>query len=235
MIRLENVTLTYPSGKTVFRDLSLTLPTDRRLAVLGRTESGKTSLINLLAGTDDVTSGRIERYARLSFPAGFQRGFRMANTGRQNAMFAAKIYNADPEEVFRFVAAVSKLGPMMERPMREWSAQARIMFAYLLTYTLPFDTYVFDNVLGPNTPEMREVWIRLFEARTRTGGAILATRQPRTAEQFCDCALVMLASGPVFFDDIRDGLAAFRDEPAPAVAPAATAPAPAPVVAEPGN
>jgi len=223
MIRLENLTQTYVKGKPVFSALNLDLPSNRRMALLGPAESGKSTLINLLAGTAEPQQGRIERFARLSFPAGYQRAFRFSNTAKQNAIFAARIYDADPDEVLHFVVTLSGLGDLLERPMRDMSVPARLIFGYVLTYALPFDTYLFDNIIGPAVTGTRELWEQLYAARTRESGAILATRQPKVAEQFCDCILLMNRDGVVYYDDLKEGLAAFAEQRAAAQAAPASA------------
>lgn len=222
MIRLHGLTHGYRAGSPVLDGATIDLPSDRRLAVLGHEHSGKTTLIHLLSGLLAPQGGRIERFGRLSFPAGYQRGFRLANSGRQNVMFAARIYDADPEEVFEFVRTVSGYGDRLDQPLRDWAVQDRVSLSYILTYALPFDTYLFDNTIGPGLPEMRELCRQLFEARTTSAGAILATRQPRLAEQLCDCAVVIRDRGLLWFDDIREAIAVFEQGQSAAPAPAQT-------------
>ena len=220
MIRVDGLSHAYAKGRPIFSELDLVIPTNRRVAILGGTGSGKTTLLNLLAGIDTPQSGRIERDARLSFPGGFQRGFRQTSTMRQNAMFAARIYGADPDEVVEFLGDVCMLQDELEFPLRELSVQTRIAFSYLLTYTLPFDCYLFDNVIGPPQPEVREICNRLYAARTAEAGSIIATRQPRFAEQYCDCGVVLAKGSARFYDTIAEAIAAF-DSALPRVAAAA--------------
>ncbi len=222
MIRVDGLSHAYAKGRPIFSELDLVIPTDRRVAILGGTGSGKTTLLNLLAGIETPQGGRIERGARLSFPGGFQRGFRQTSTMRQNAMFAARIYGADPDEVVEFLSDVCMLQDELEFPLRELSVQTRIAFSYLLTYTLPFDCYLFDNVIGPPQPEVRELCTRLYAARAAEAGTIIATRQPRMAEQLCDCGIVLTKGGARFYDTIADALAAF-DSSLPPVAAAVSA------------
>lgn len=217
MIRLDTMSYAYFRGKTVFDGVSIDLPSHRRMAVLGGPETGKTTLIGLLSGVIDPTAGRIQRFAHLSFPAGYSRAFRMPNSVRQNVIFAARIYDADPDDVLAFIAGIVDLEGMLDRPMRDLAVPTRLAVAFALTYALPFDTYLFDNIIGPGDPATRDLWRTLFEARTAQSGAILATRQPRAAEAYCDCALVLRRNAqPVFFENMREAIALFEEEnPAP--------------------
>lgn len=215
MIRLDNVSFAYQRGRNEIDRVSIDLPSHRRMAILGAPETGKTTLISLLAGVIDPTGGRIERLAHLSFPAGYNRAFRFSNTVRQNIIFAARVYDADPAEVVDFICGILDLKDSIDRPMRDLSVPARRAVAYALTYALPFDTYLFDNIIGPGDPATRDLWRQLYEARTASAGAVVATRQPRVAEAYCDCALVLRrGASPVFFDNLRDAIALFEADAA---------------------
>ncbi|WP_226015730.1 ATP-binding cassette domain-containing protein [Novosphingobium sp. FKTRR1] len=225
MIRLQSLTYAYRKGAPVIDGLTVDLPSDRRLAILGAQQSGKTTLVQLLAGLITPGSGSIERLARLSFPAGYQRGFRMASTLGQNITFAAKIYGADADEVIGFVADVTGLGAMVDRPLRDLSVQDRMNTSFALTYALPFDTYLFDNTFTVGEPDFRAKCLAMFEARSRTSGMIVATKFARTASQFCDCALVLIKGHATYYDDVAQGVAAYEQSlPVAQPKPAAEAP-----------
>lgn len=58
-IALENVSFSYITDETVLKGVSLKLVAGETIAIVGRTGSGKTTLINLLARFYDPVSGRI--------------------------------------------------------------------------------------------------------------------------------------------------------------------------------
>ena len=58
-ITLEHVDFSYEQGQTLMQNLSLYVPQGKRVAIVGRTGSGKTTLINLLMRFYDVTDGTI--------------------------------------------------------------------------------------------------------------------------------------------------------------------------------
>lgn len=212
MIRLRGVSHAL-NGKTILSGVDLDIPTDRRVALLGRKAEGKSTLISLIGGIIMPDAGRIEREAQVSFPAGFQGAFRLTHTGRRNIRFAGRAYGADPGDVFDFVRAVTGFGDLLDAPMRNISLQNRISVAYALVYALPFDVYLFDNVVGPiagEIPGFHALCQEMFDRRMEEAGAILATRNPYVASKFCDCAVVMRDAGLTFYDNLHDGLAAFE-------------------------
>jgi len=58
-IRLDHVTLRYGDGEAALRDVSLSIPIGHRVAIVGRSGSGKSSLVNLLLRLYDPQHGRI--------------------------------------------------------------------------------------------------------------------------------------------------------------------------------
>jgi ATP-binding cassette subfamily B protein len=58
-IRFENVEFSYKAGEPVLRDVSLTVAPGEKVAIVGATGAGKTTIINLLSRFYDVSGGRI--------------------------------------------------------------------------------------------------------------------------------------------------------------------------------
>ncbi|GAA3637262.1 ABC transporter ATP-binding protein [Kineosporia mesophila] len=58
-VEFEHVTFAYPDGDPVLRDVSLSIPPRARVAVVGETGSGKTTLAKLLTRLMDPAGGRV--------------------------------------------------------------------------------------------------------------------------------------------------------------------------------
>jgi ABC-type lipoprotein export system ATPase subunit len=60
LLRVENVSRVYPDGDVVaLRDMNLAIGPGECIAILGKSGSGKSSLIHILGGCDDPTSGTV--------------------------------------------------------------------------------------------------------------------------------------------------------------------------------
>ena len=58
-IAFESIGFAYPDGRKVFRDFDLTIPAGQHIGLVGRSGSGKSSLVTLLQRFYDVQGGRI--------------------------------------------------------------------------------------------------------------------------------------------------------------------------------
>lgn len=58
-VTFENVHFSYEPGKEVIRDFTLTVPSGKKVALVGATGSGKTTIVNLLMRFYDIDSGKI--------------------------------------------------------------------------------------------------------------------------------------------------------------------------------
>jgi putative ABC transport system ATP-binding protein len=59
VVRFEDISYAYPGGEPVLRDVDLAIPPRTRVAIVGETGSGKTTLAKLLTRLMDPTTGRV--------------------------------------------------------------------------------------------------------------------------------------------------------------------------------
>ncbi|WP_174300273.1 ATP-binding cassette domain-containing protein [Caulobacter sp. S45] len=215
MILIKGMMKDYKLGtarRVVFKNVDVNIPTDRRVAVFGAAESGKTVLIRLLCGLEIPTEGEIVRYARVSFPVGYTRALKFNLSARQNIAFVSKVYGADEAEIAEFIERVTGLGVLLNEPMRKLTMNDRSTFCYAMGYAMPFDTYLFDNAVVYGTPDFRRRCMAMFEERARNSGIILATKHTKFASRCCDCGVVIRGRSAEFFDTISEAVAAFEQD-----------------------
>ncbi|MDE7185942.1 MAG: ABC transporter ATP-binding protein/permease, partial [Lachnospiraceae bacterium] len=58
-VTFQNVQFSYEPGKPVIRDFTLTVPSGKKVALVGATGCGKTTIVNLLMRFYDIDSGKI--------------------------------------------------------------------------------------------------------------------------------------------------------------------------------
>ena len=167
----------------------------------------------LLAGVIEPDEGRIRRHARISFPVGFTGGFELRLSVRQNILHACRIYDASFEQTLEFVARATGLSDELNQPWSKVPSAQRQMFAYALSYAIPFDTYIIDGAVAVGTDEFRQLCIKCFEARRAQAGVILTTRDVRVARRYGRVSAILHDEALWPMDDLDTALDYFNALP----------------------
>jgi ABC-type multidrug transport system fused ATPase/permease subunit len=96
-LRLDRVGFAYEANRPVLRDLELTVPTGRTVAVVGATGSGKTTLLRVAAGLVAAGEGSVQLVAG-PHALVMQEAFLLSDSLRANVCFGGSY---DDDEVWR--------------------------------------------------------------------------------------------------------------------------------------
>ncbi len=133
MIELVNVNKIYPTGHGpahVLRDVNFQVKPGEHVGILGRNGAGKSTVIRLISGAEQPSSGLVSRQMSVSWPLAFGGAFQGTLTGMDNYRFICRIYAVDPAEKIEFLQEFSELGAYLNEPVRTYSAgmMARLAF-----------------------------------------------------------------------------------------------------------
>ncbi|WP_432367176.1 ABC transporter ATP-binding protein [Cronobacter sakazakii] len=216
MIAIENLTKSYrtPAGRHyVFKDLSLTLPSSKSVALIGRNGAGKSTLLRMIGGTDNPDSGRIVSSATISWPVGLAGGFQGSLTGRENVKFVARLY-APKEEVRQKVAFVeefAELGKYFDMPVKAYSSGMKARLGFGLSMAFKFDYYLVDEVTAVGDASFRKKCETLFEARHQESCFLMVSHNLHSLKQYCDAALFIGRENHVhFYESVDDAIDAYK-------------------------
>lgn len=214
MIRVEQITKFYPvqQGKRLVLDnVSINLPHDKNIGLLGVNGAGKSTLLRLIAGTEVPDRGRIVREGSVSWPIGFTGSFHGSSTGRANVKFIARIYGRNVEEAIAFVEEFSELGPYFDQPVKSYSSGMRARLAFGVSMAVDFNTYLVDEVTAVGDARFSEKCAEEFRKRSTHANLIMVSHSIVTIREYCQSA-ALIAFGKIFyFPDVEDGIRAYDD------------------------
>jgi capsular polysaccharide transport system ATP-binding protein len=213
-IRLCNLTKVHrsPGLRTVVADgISVTIPDRAVVALLGRNGAGKTSLLQMIAGTMQPTSGGVERNGTVSWPVGFRGGFHGDLSGAQNLRFVARTYGVPSDSLIEFVADFAAIGAHLHQPVRHYSAGMRARLAFGLSMAIRFDTYLVDEVTGVGDAAFRARSEVLFADRMQNAGAIVVSHQLALLRRICTAGAVLTDGQLHWHDRVEDAISHHRD------------------------
>ncbi|GGO23707.1 ABC transporter [Gemmobacter aquaticus] len=208
MIEFENVSKSFWTGtqrKVILDRASFKVELGNSLGILARNGTGKTTIINMMAGLEKPDEGRIIRTSRVSFPLGFMGGVVSKLSATENARYIARIYDLDPDYVEAFCRWLCGLGEYFDMPLGTYSAGMRSRFSFALMLALDLDIYLIDEGM-PSTTDVefnRKAGALLKERLDRTT-MIIVSHQASTLEKFCRSAAVLRNGQLYMFETLEE-------------------------------
>lgn len=213
MILLEHIWKSYGRGrkaKDVLTDIDATLDfSSGNIGILGGRKSGKTTLLNIIAGVTQPDHGRIKRLARVSWPLSW-RGLGKGITADAQVAFLARLYQADRRSTLRYVAELSRLDRKLYELMDTYSPREKDRLMLALALALDFDLYLIDEALPGIQPEFKDAYDAAWSERLKDRRVLVATAKPPHLPKYCHSAAILDAGQLGHFMTCAETAAHFR-------------------------
>jgi len=186
----------------IFGPMSFTLPTDRSIGILGRKETGRTTLLQLLRGQIRPDAGAVVTNTAFSMLLNARTYLHPNLNGLENARYLARIFDIDADMLARLLVTLPGLKPgAWYEPVRELEARDRKSMEVLLAAVMPYECYVIDDVEKLDANVVR---LLLKLARARGAGAVFSTFSRNVARQFADHIGVIAQRNLFLFDSVAE-------------------------------
>jgi len=208
MLEFMNVSKSFWTGtqrKVILDRVSFRVELGHSLGILAPNGTGKTTLINMMAGLEKPDEGEIYRGCKISFPLGFMGGVVGRHTGRENCRYIARMYGLDPDYVEAFCRWLCGIEEYFDMPIGTYSQGMRQRFTFSLMLALDFDVYLIDEGM-PQTTDVafnRKAGEILRERLEKTT-VIIVSHQAATLERFARSAAVLRDGHLHMFDSLEE-------------------------------
>ena len=208
MIEFENVSKSFWSGtqhKVILDNVSFRIELGRSVGILAPNGTGKTTLINMMAGLEMPDEGHINRTCTVSFPLGFMGGVIPMHSARENARYIARLYGLDPDYLEAFTRWLCNLKEYYDMPLSVYSAGMRSRFTFALLLAMDCDMYLIDEGM-PNTTdaEFNKKAGEIMQERLAHTTMVIVSHQPEVLEKFATSAAVLTNGQFHMFDTLEE-------------------------------
>jgi capsular polysaccharide transport system ATP-binding protein len=214
MIEFENVSKSFWTGaqrKVILDQASFRVELGNSLGILARNGTGKTTIVNMMAGLEKPDEGVIRRKCRVSFPLGFMGGVVPRHTAKENCRYIAQLYGLDPDYIEAFCRWLCGLEEYFDMPVGTYSSgmKARLNFALLLA--LEFDLYLIDEGMPSSTDvEFNRKAGSILRERLEEATVVVVSHQAKTLEKFCSSAAVLRDGQFHMFNSLEEARALYE-------------------------
>lgn len=208
MLEFVNVSKSFWTGKQrkiILDQASFRVELGHSIGILASNGTGKTTIINMMAGLEKPDEGRIIRTSRISFPLGFMGGVVSKHTGTENARYIARLYGLDPDYVEAFCRYLTGIDEYFDMAVGTYSAGMRARFSFALMLALEFDIYLIDEGMpGTTDVEFNRKAGSILQDRLLSSTVIIVSHQANILEKYCRSAAVLRHGKLVMFDTLEE-------------------------------
>ena len=208
MIEFENVSKSFWTGKkrkVILDRASFRVELGKSMGILAKNGTGKTTLINMMAGLEKPDDGKILRKSRISFPLGFMGGVVSKHSGTENARYIARLYGLDADYVESFCRWLAGIEEYFDMPVGTNSQGMRSRFTFSLMLALEFDIYLIDEGMPSSTDvEFNRKAGTILRERLANSTVVVVSHQPATLEKFCQQAAVLRDGQLYMFETLEE-------------------------------
>lgn len=213
MIEFRNVSKSFWTGtqrKVILDQASFRIEIGKSIGILAANGTGKTTIINMMAGLEKPDEGDIHRTSRISFPLGFMGGVVAAHTAAENARYIARLYGLDPDYVESFCRYLIDIKEYFEMPVATYSSGMKARFTFALLLALDFDIYLIDEGMpGTTDANFNRKAGNILHQRLSRSTVVVVSHSPSVLEKYCTSAAVLQDGRLHMFDTLQDAKAMY--------------------------
>lgn len=216
MIQLKNLTKSYRTQKGrhyLFKDVNLTIPSKASVGFFGRNGAGKSTILRIIAGSDQPDSGEIVTNSSISWPVGLAGGFQGSLTGRQNVRFVCRLYSnaKHVDEKIAFVEEFADIGEYFDMPVKNYSSGMRSRLTFGLSMAFDFDYYIADEVSAVGDAAFKARSRNIINKRKQRSGFLMVSHNIKEITSQCDIGIVLMNGQAHVYQDVNEAVQAYNE------------------------
>lgn len=195
----------------VLENLNFSIENKVKLGILGYNGAGKSTLIRLISGCEKVTSGKIVKDIRVSWPIGLSSSFHATLSGADNTRFVSRIYGEDLNKIKKFVEDFAELGKFIDMPIRTYSAGMRARLSFALSMAMDFDCYLVDEVTAVGDSKFQKKCKDAFDEKKNTSSIIMVSHSSDILKAHCDKGAILHNGELKIYEDLDKAMEIYKD------------------------
>ena len=187
-----------------------------RVALLGHNGSGKSSLLRVMAGIYEPSSGRIKSEGRVTAMFDPNLGISLEATGWDNVETRGILLGLNGDQIEQLkddVAELSGLGDFLEMPVRTYSAGMRMRLAFFVSTSISPDILLLDeSILAGDANFIQMARKRVNQLIADANILVLASHSQEILKSLCNRGILMNHGEATFYPDVEEMLDIYNQQ-----------------------
>ena len=177
------------------------------VGIVGKNGSGKSTILKILTGVLNPTSGNVEIQGKVAALLELGAGFNMEYTGMQNIYLNATMMRVSREEIEKKIPeilAFADIGDYINQPVKTYSSGMFVRLAFAVAINVDPDILIVDEALAVGDARFQMKCMDKFGEFVQRGKTILfVTHDVNAVKRFCNRA-IWLNQGTMLMDGNTD-------------------------------
>ena len=182
------------------RSIDLDIRSGDRVGLMGHNGAGKTSLLRMMAGIYEPTSGSCVVQGRVSSFINLGMGMDFEATGRENLQLCGLMFGMRAEDIRRIAPEIvefSGLGDFVDMPVRTYSSGMLARLVFSIVTSVPAEIVLMDEWLSVGDAEFAvQAQARLHKLVEAASILVLASHSEAVIQDMCN-VIVRMEHGEV--------------------------------------
>lgn len=191
-------------------DVSFEVKKGESFGIIGRNGSGKSTMLQILAGIINATSGEIIVNGRIAALLELGSGFNPESTGYENIYMNAAILGVSKDNIEKKIEDIinfADIGDFVNQPVKTYSSGMFVRLAFAVAINVDADILLIDEALAVGDVFFRQkCYKKLDELKAEGKTIILVSHGMNEVEQFCDRALLLNNSKELFLGESKEAV-----------------------------
>lgn len=197
----------YHKDYYALRDLSFNVGKGEIVGIVGRNGSGKSTILKILTGVLNQTSGSVEIQGKVAALLELGAGFNMEYSGMKNIYLNAAMMRVSKEEIeekIPQILAFADIGDYIHQPVKTYSSGMFVRLAFAVAIHVDPDILIVDEALAVGDARFQLKCMDKFLEFVDRGKTILfVTHDVNSVKRFCN-RCIWLNQGSVIMDGNTD-------------------------------
>lgn len=189
------------------RNVDFEVRAGESVAIIGRNGGGKSTLLEILTGTLQPTTGSVSVRGRVSALLELGSGFNPEYTGRDNVILNGLLLGLERHEIlarFHEIEAFAEIGEAIDRPVKTYSSGMMMRLAFSVQVLCNPDVLIVDEALSVGDFFFQQkCFSRLREMRDRGLTLLFVSHDMGTVRDLCQKAVYLRKGEQVCVGDTQ--------------------------------
>ncbi len=171
------------------RDVTLSIARGESVGIIGRNGAGKSTFLQLVTGTVEPSTGRVERQGRIAALLELGAGFNPEFTGAENVRLAAALLGLTSEQIearYQSIVDFAGIGDFLSQPVKFYSSGMYARLAFAVAAHVDADILIIDEILAVGDAAFAQKCMRFIDGFRKQGTILFVSHDPAAMVRLCD-------------------------------------------------